>query len=76
MKERTILLNGFSKAYAMTGWRIGYAMGPRDLIGAMMKIHRYMMLYAPVTTQMAALEALKCSSEVKIWLPLITDGGD
>jgi len=74
------LLNGFSKAYAMTGWRIGYAMGyamgPRDLIGAMMKIHRYMMLYAPVTTQMAALKALKCSSEVKIWLPLITDGGD
>ena len=65
MKERTILLNGFSKAYAMTGWRIGYAMGPRDLIGAMMKIHQYIMLCAPITAQMAALEALKCSTEVE-----------
>ncbi len=65
MKERTILLNGFSKAYAMTGWRIGYAMGPSDLIGAMMKIHQYIMLCAPITAQMAALEALRSSNEVE-----------
>ncbi len=65
MKERTILLNGFSKAYAMTGWRIGYAMGPKDLIGAMMKIHQYVMLCAPITAQMAALEALRARTEME-----------
>jgi len=59
MKERTVLLNGFSKAYAMTGWRIGYAAGNADFIGAMNKIHQYSMLCAPITAQMAALEALK-----------------
>jgi len=64
MKERTILLNGFSKAYAMTGWRLGYAAGNRDILEAMMKIHQYTMLCAPVTAQMAALEALRCDSEV------------
>lgn len=57
--ERTILLNGFSKAYAMTGWRIGYAAGPPDVIEAMMKIHQYTMLCAPVMSQVAALEAIK-----------------
>jgi aminotransferase len=56
---RTILLSGFSKSHAMTGWRIGYAAGPADAIGAMMKIHQYTMLCAPITAQMAALEALK-----------------
>lgn len=57
--ERTILLNGFSKAYAMTGWRVGYACGPRDAINGMMKIHAYTMLCASIMSQYAALEALK-----------------
>ncbi len=59
MRDRTILLNGFSKAYAMTGWRIGYALGNEDFIAAMTKIHQYTMLCAPVTAQVAAIEALK-----------------
>ena len=59
MKERTIYLNGFSKAFAMTGWRIGYACGPKDIIAAMTKIHQYTMMCVPITSQMAALEALK-----------------
>lgn len=59
MKERTILLNGFSKAYAMTGWRIGYALGASPIIAAMTKIHQYTMLCAPVTAQIAAIEALR-----------------
>ncbi|MGP1574464.1 aminotransferase class I/II-fold pyridoxal phosphate-dependent enzyme [Selenomonas sp.] len=59
MKERTILLNGFSKAYAMTGWRIGYALGNPDIIAAMTKIHQYTMLCAPITAQIAAIEALR-----------------
>jgi aminotransferase len=57
--ERTILLSGFSKSHAMTGWRVGFAAGPADAIGAMTKIHQYTMLCAPITAQMAALEALK-----------------
>jgi len=57
--ERTIFLNGFSKAYAMTGWRIGYAAGALDVIEAMMKIHQFTMLCAPIMGQMAALEAIK-----------------
>ncbi len=65
MRERTILLNGFSKAYAMTGWRIGYAAGNKDIIEAMMKIHQYIMLCAPITAQMAAVEALRCDDEVE-----------
>jgi aminotransferase len=65
MKDHTILLNGFSKAYAMTGWRIGYAAGNREIIGAMTKIHQYTMLCASIMGQMAALEALKADdSEV------------
>lgn len=59
MKERTVYLNGFSKAYAMTGWRIGYACGPQKVISAMTKIHQYTMMCVPITSQMAALEALK-----------------
>ncbi|MFZ3170967.1 MAG: aminotransferase class I/II-fold pyridoxal phosphate-dependent enzyme [Carboxydocellales bacterium] len=59
MRDRTIYLNGFSKAYAMTGWRVGYACGNPDFIGAMVKIHQYTMLCAPITAQMAALEALR-----------------
>jgi aminotransferase len=59
MRDHTIYLNGFSKAYAMTGWRIGYACGSPEVVEAMMKIHQYSMLCAPITGQMAAIEALK-----------------
>ena len=65
MKERTILLNGFSKAYAMTGWRIGYAAAPEPIISAMMKIHQYTMLCAPIVSQNAALEALRNGNREK-----------
>jgi len=66
MRERTILLNGFSKAYAMTGWRIGYAASDKEIIGAMTKIHQYTILCASIMGQMAALEALKAgNSEVE-----------
>ncbi|MDW8254903.1 MAG: aminotransferase class I/II-fold pyridoxal phosphate-dependent enzyme [Chloroflexota bacterium] len=58
-RDRTILLGGFSKSYAMTGWRIGYACARPDLIEAMMKIHQYTMLCAPVIAQIAAIEALR-----------------
>lgn len=59
MQERTLLLHGFSKAFAMTGFRIGYACGPRPLIDAMMKVHQYSMLCAPILSQEAAIEALR-----------------
>ncbi len=59
MAERTIFLHGFSKAFAMTGWRIGYACGPAALIDAMMKVHQYAMMCASIIAQEAALEALK-----------------
>ena len=58
MKERTILINGFSKAYAMTGWRLGYACGPEPVIAQMTKIHQYCIMCAPTTSQYAAVEAL------------------
>ena len=58
MRERTITLGGFSKNYAMTGWRIGYAAAPADILGAMRKIHQYTIMSAPTTAQMAALAAL------------------
>ena len=58
MKERTVFLHGFSKAFAMTGWRIGYACGPAALIEAMMKVHQYSMLCASIISQEAAIEAL------------------
>jgi len=63
MQRQTILLGGFSKAYAMTGWRIGYAAAPAEVIAAMTKIHQYTMLCAPIMSQMAALEALKAGDE-------------
>jgi len=63
MKQRTILVNGFSKSYAMTGWRIGYAAAPEEIIEAMLKIHQYTIMCAPVMGQMAALEALKNGDE-------------
>ncbi len=59
MKERTVLLGGFSKAYAMTGWRVGYAAGPREIIAAMTKIHQYTIMSAPTMAQVAAVEALR-----------------
>jgi aminotransferase len=65
MRERTIVFNGFSKAYAMTGMRLGYAMGPPEAIGAMNRVHQYTMLSAPTTAQFAAIEALEsCDGEV------------
>ena len=59
MKDKTIVLNGFSKAFAMTGWRLGYAAGPKELISAMIKIHQYAIMCAPTVSQYAAIEALK-----------------
>lgn len=59
MKDRTIVLNGFSKSYAMTGWRIGYALANHEFIASMNKIHQYTMLCAPITAQIGALEALR-----------------
>lgn len=59
MRERTILINGFSKAFAMTGWRLGYACGPKDIIAQMTKIHQFAIMCAPTTSQYAAVEALK-----------------
>lgn len=64
MQERTILMHGFSKAFAMTGFRLGYACAPPALIEAMMKIHQYGILCAPITSQVAALEALKGGAEI------------
>lgn len=59
MKERTILINGFSKSYAMTGWRLGYACGPKNILEQMIKIHQFAIMCAPTTSQHAAIEALK-----------------
>jgi len=59
MRERTVLMSGFSKAFAMTGWRLGYLAGPRDLIEAAVKIHQYSMMCAPIMAQYAAIEALR-----------------
>ncbi len=59
MRERTVLINGFSKAYAMTGWRLGYACGPEEILRQMTKIHQYCIMCAPTTSQYAAIEALK-----------------
>ena len=59
MQERTILINGFSKAFAMTGWRLGYACGPKEIIEQMLKIHQFAIMCAPTTSQYAAVEALR-----------------
>ena len=59
MRERTILINGFSKAYAMTGWRLGYACGPVEIIAQMTKIHQYAIMCAPTNSQYAAVDALR-----------------
>jgi len=65
MEDRVVVLNGFSKAFAMTGLRIGYAIAPADVLLGMLKIHQYCMLCAPITGQIGALEALKCLDEVE-----------
>ena len=66
MQERTLLVNGFSKAYAMTGWRMGYLAGPAPLIAQMLKVHQYAIMCSPTVSQYAAIEALRsCDDEVK-----------
>lgn len=65
MKERTLLISGFSKAFAMTGWRVGYVCGPRELIAAMLKIHQYTAMCAPIIGQIAAIESLRNGLEEK-----------
>ncbi|MBO5909136.1 MAG: aminotransferase class I/II-fold pyridoxal phosphate-dependent enzyme, partial [Clostridia bacterium] len=59
MKERTVVVNGFSKAYSMTGWRMGYACGPEEILNQITKIHQFAIMCAPTTSQFAAVEALK-----------------
>ena len=63
MLERTILINGFSKSYAMTGWRLGYACAPKVILEQMLKIHQYAIMCAPTTSQYAAVEALRNGDE-------------
>lgn len=63
MKERTVVVSGFSKSYSMTGWRLGYALGPEPIIDAMTKLHQYAIMSAPTTAQFAAIEALKNGDE-------------
>lgn len=63
MRERTVVINGFSKAFAMTGWRLGYAMGPENIIKQMTKIHQFAIMCAPTTSQFAAVEALRNGDE-------------
>ena len=63
MKERTIVINGFSKSYAMTGWRLGYACGPKIIIEQILKIHQFAIMCAPTTSQYAAVEALRHGDE-------------
>ncbi len=66
MAERTLVINGFSKAFSMTGWRLGYAMGPRDLMKQMIKLHQFAIMCAPTTSQYAAIEALAhCEEDVQ-----------
>ena len=65
MKERTIVINGFLKQFAMTGWRLGYACGPKEIISQMTKLHQFAIMCAPTNSQFAAIEALKnCDMEV------------
>ncbi len=66
MKERTLVINGFSKAYAMTGWRLGYVAGPQPIIKQMLKLHQYCIMSSPTVSQYAAIAAMeKCDSDVK-----------
>lgn len=59
MRERTVVINGFSKSYAMTGWRLGYALGPKEIVAMMVKLHQFCIMSAPTTAQYAAIEALR-----------------
>ena len=63
MQERTVLINGFSKSHSMTGWRLGYACGPKDIIKQMLKIHQFAIMCAPTTSQYAAVEAMRNGDE-------------
>lgn len=63
MKERTVLVNGFSKTYAMTGWRLGFAVGPAEVMKQMLKVHQFAIMSSPTTSQYAAIEALKHGDE-------------
>lgn len=82
MAERTVVINGFSKSYAMTGWRLGYALGPKEIIDQMTKLHQFAIMSAPTTAQYAAIEALKVGdsdieymrNEYNIRRRLIVDG--
>lgn len=66
MRERTVIVNGFSKTFAMTGWRLGYAIGPAEIIKAMTKLHQYGIMSSPTTSQFAAIEALRsCDADVE-----------
>jgi aminotransferase len=66
MRERTVVINGFSKAYAMTGLRLGYALGPPDAVKAINRVHQYAMLSAPTTAQYAGLEALRTCDDAVV----------
>jgi aminotransferase len=68
MRDRTILLGGFSKAYAMTGWRVGYACAPSDLLDGIIKVHQYIIMSAPTIAQDAALVALEQADEAVEWM--------
>ena len=63
MWERTLTINGFSKSHAMTGWRLGYLCGPKEMIAQMTKIHQFAIMCAPTTSQYAAVDALRCGDE-------------
>ena len=65
MKERTVTINGFSKAFAMTGWRLGYACAPKEIMKQMIKLHQFAIMCAPTNSQFAAIEALRnCDDDV------------
>ena len=74
MKERTVVINGFSKAYAMTGWRLGYAVGPKEIIAPMTRIHQYAIMCTPTTSQYAAIEAMRNSDSDVVDMKNAYDG--
>lgn len=68
MKERTLIISGFSKAFSMTGWRLGYVAGPKEIISQMIKLHQYTIMCAPTISQIAAIEALRSCDEEVNWM--------